>query len=67
MTAMAEAGTVNMLKVKLIRSPIGGTARQRQTLRGLGLKRLGTMVIVRDNEPTRGRIRTVAHLVEVKS
>jgi large subunit ribosomal protein L30 len=62
--AMAES---NMLKVRLTRSPIGCTQRQRQTLRGLGLTRVGKAVIVHDNEATRGRIRAVAHLVEVKS
>lgn len=56
-----------MLKVRLTRSPIGSTQRQRQTLLGLGLTRVGKTVIVHDNEPTRGRIRAVAHLVEVKS
>jgi len=61
---MAEA---SMLKVRLTRSPIGSTQRQRQTLRGLGLTRVGKTVIVYDNEPTRGRIRVVQHLVEVKS
>jgi len=62
--AMAEP---SMLKVKLTRSPIGCTQRQRQTLRGLGLTRVGKAVIVHDNEATRGRIRAVAHLIEVKS
>jgi large subunit ribosomal protein L30 len=61
---MAEA---NMLKVRLTRSPIGSSQRQRQTLRGLGLTRVGKTVIVHDTEPARGRIRTVAHLIEVKS
>lgn len=54
-----------MLKVRLTRSPIGSTQRQRQTLRGLGLTRVGKTVIVHDNEPTRGRIRVVQHLIEV--
>jgi len=56
-----------MLKVKLVRSMIGSTQRQRETLRGLGLTRLGRSVIVHDNAPTRGRLRTVGHLIEVKS
>lgn len=56
-----------MLKVTLRRSAIGSTQRQRQTLRGLGLTRVGKTVIVRDGETTRGRIRAVAHLIEVKS
>jgi large subunit ribosomal protein L30 len=63
-TPMADT---RMLKVTLVRSPIGGTQRQRQTLLGLGLKRMGRTVIVHDNAPTRGRIRVVAHLVEVES
>ena len=56
-----------MLKITLRRSPIGCTQRIRHTLRGLGLKRLGRTVIVRDSAPTQGRLRAVAHLVEVKS
>ena len=61
---MTEPG---MLKVRLVRSPISTTQRQRQTLRGLGLTRLNQTVIVHDNPPTRGRIRSVGHLIEVKS
>ncbi len=61
---MAEAGT---LKVTLVASPIGQTQRQRQTLRGLGLTRVGKTVAVPDNPPTRGMIRKVAHLVRVES
>jgi large subunit ribosomal protein L30 len=56
-----------MLRVTLVRSAIGCTQRQRQTLRGLGLTRLRKTVIVRDNEPMRGRLRTVGHLVAVES
>ena len=56
-----------MLKITLRRSPIGCTQRIRHTLRGLGLKRLGRTVIVRDSAPTQGRLRAVAHLIEVKS
>jgi len=61
---MTEA---RMLKVRLVRSPIGGTQRQRQTLRALGLTRVGRSAVVHDNLPTRGRIRSVAHLIEVDS
>ena len=56
-----------MLKVTLVRSPIGSTERVRETLRALGLSRMGKTVIVNDNAPTQGRIQRVAHLVEVKS
>ena len=56
-----------MLKLTLVRSPIGTIERVRQTLRALGLNRVGKTVIVHDNLPTQGRIRRVAHLIEVKS
>ncbi len=56
-----------MLKVTLVRSPIGSTQAVRQTLRALGLARPGRTSIVRDNPESQGRIRKVAHLVEVKS
>jgi len=56
-----------MLKVTLTRSQIGSTERQRQTLRALGLTRVGKTVVVRDNPPNRGRVRTVQHLVDVES
>ena len=56
-----------MLKVTLLRSPIGGTYRQRQTLRTLGLTRIRKTVLVADSKPQRGRLRVVSHLIEVQS
>jgi large subunit ribosomal protein L30 len=53
------------LKVTQVRSQIGGTRRQRESLRGLGLRRIGTSVVVADTPSTRGLIEKVAHLVEV--
>jgi large subunit ribosomal protein L30 len=54
------------LKVTQIRSGIGGTERQRLTLKGLGLTRMGRSVVLVDNLAVRGMIRKVAHLVEVE-
>jgi len=56
-----------MLKLRLLRSPIGQTTRQRDTLRGLGLNRPGRTVIVRDSDAVRGMVRKVQHLVQVES
>ncbi|MBI4515039.1 MAG: 50S ribosomal protein L30 [Deltaproteobacteria bacterium] len=56
-----------MLKVTLKRSPIGQTTRQRDSLRGLGLTRVGRTVIVRESDQVRGLIRKVLHLIEVES
>lgn len=57
-----------VIRIKLVRSPIGTTDRVRETLCGLGLTRVG-----RERELTRtpmveGMLRRVAHLVaEVQS
>jgi large subunit ribosomal protein L30 len=56
-----------MLKVTLKGSPIGQTQRQRQTLRGLGLTRIGRTVVVRETAATLGMIQKIAHLVRVES
>lgn len=61
---MSEA---RMIKLRLTRSPIGHNARQRDTLRGLGLTRMGRTVILRDSEAVRGMVRKVQHLVQVES
>jgi len=53
------------LKVTQVRSQIGGTRRQRESLRGLGLRRIGASVTVTDTPAMRGLIEKVAHLVEV--
>jgi large subunit ribosomal protein L30 len=59
---MAERKT---LKVKQVRSQIGGTRRQRESLRGLGLRGIGWSAEVPDTPATRGLIEKVAHLVQV--
>ncbi len=58
--------TDKMIKVTLRRSGIGTSPRQRQTLRGLGLTRLGRSVIVKDSAAVRGMIAKVAHLVDTE-
>lgn len=55
-----------MLKVTQIKSAIGGKQKQRDTLRTLGLRRIGQTVERPDDEVTRGMIRAVAHLVTVE-
>lgn len=54
------------LKVTQVRSPIGGTANQRDTLRTLGLKRMHDVVVKEDRPEIRGMVRMVAHLVAVE-
>jgi large subunit ribosomal protein L30 len=54
------------LKVTQVRSGIGGKRNQRETLRSLGLRRIGTTVVRPDDPQNRGMIATVRHLVTVE-
>jgi large subunit ribosomal protein L30 len=54
------------LRVKQVKSGIGFTQRQRQTLRGLGLKRMLQVVELEDTPAVRGMITSIAHLVRVE-
>ena len=54
------------LKVTQKKSEIGGTSSQRNTLRSLGLKRIGDVVVKEDRPEIRGMVTTVAHLVVVE-
>jgi large subunit ribosomal protein L30 len=55
-----------IIKVTLRKSAIGTSPRQRLTLKGLGLTRIGRPVIVKDSPAVRGMILKVAHLVETE-
>jgi len=57
-----KEGTV---KVKWVVSFIGCTDDMRDTIRGLGLRRLHQVVERQDTPETRGMIHKVRHLVEV--
>ena len=54
------------LKVVQTRSGIGGKQNQRDTLRSLGLKRIGDVVVKEDRPEIRGMVNTVTHLVTVE-
>jgi large subunit ribosomal protein L30 len=54
------------LKVTQVRSALSRGAKQRGTIRALGLKRLGHSVVHEDKPEIRGMIRAVSHLVEVE-
>jgi large subunit ribosomal protein L30 len=48
------------------RSSSGSNKRQLDTLRSLGLRRIGHTVEVKDCDQARGMVHAVRHLVEVK-
>jgi large subunit ribosomal protein L30 len=54
------------LKVTQLKSGIGGKQNQRDTLRSLGLKRIGDTVVKEDRPEIRGMVDTVRHLVSVE-
>jgi len=54
------------LKVSQVKSGIGSKQNQRDTLRTLGLKRIGDVAAHEDRPEIRGMISTVSHLVAVE-
>ncbi len=54
------------LKVTQLKSTIGCKQNQRDTLRSLGLKRIGDAVVKEDRPEVRGMVQTVRHLVTVE-
>ena len=54
------------LKVSQVRSGIGCKENQKQTLRSLGLKRVGDVAAHEDRPEIRGMITTVSHLIAVE-
>ncbi|MBD0282991.1 MAG: 50S ribosomal protein L30 [Thermoleophilaceae bacterium] len=54
------------LKITQVRSVNGGSRRQRETLRTLGLGKIGRTSEREDGPAVRGLIHTVRHLVEVR-
>ena len=54
------------LRVTQTKGKISEKQNQRDTLRSLGLKRIGDVVVREDNAQNRGYVRTVAHLVKVE-
>ena len=49
------------LRITQTKSTIGGKHKQRETLRTLGLRRIGQTVVREDNSQVRGMIHVVSH------
>lgn len=58
--------TKKTVRVRQVRSGIGFPVRQRQTLRGLGLRRMQQLVELEDTPAVRGMITSIGHLVRVE-
>lgn len=53
------------ITVKLVGSPIRRDSRQREYIKALGLRRLGSQKELVDSPAVRGLLRKAAHMVEV--
>ncbi len=54
------------LRITQIKGRISEKQNQRDTLRSLGLRRIGAVVVRPDNAQNRGYVNTVAHLGQVE-
>ncbi|MFQ6000400.1 MAG: 50S ribosomal protein L30 [Anaerolineae bacterium] len=54
------------LRITWVKSSIGYSQRQKDTIRALGLKRLGDRVEREDSPSLRGMVQKVSHLVKVE-
>ncbi len=55
------------LKVTLVRSVIGRPQKQREVVKGLGLRRISSSVVRKDCPEIRGMINKIVHLVRVEA
>ena len=59
---MASEST-NLVKVTYVKSVIGYSQRQKDTVKSLGLRHIGDTAVHADSAPIRGMLRAVSHLV----
>lgn len=54
------------LKITLVKSTIGAVPKNKAVVESMGLRRIGSSVILPDNDATKGQIRKVSHLLKVE-
>ena len=64
--APKQAKKMGELKIQLVRSVIGRPQKQREVVKGLGLRRINSVAIPKDCPEIRGMINKVSHLVNVE-
>ena len=53
------------VKIQLVRSPIGCKESHRATVRGLGLRKMGSTSELEDTPAVRGMINKISYLIKV--
>ena len=56
---------MSAVSITQVKSSNGSNGRQRDTLRSLGLRRIGQTVEVKDTPQSRGMVHRVRHLVRI--
>lgn len=54
------------LKITLIKSTIGAVPKNKAIVESMGLRKIGSSVILPDNDATKGQIRQVGYLLKVE-
>ena len=60
------AKNAKKLKITLVKSTIGAVPKNKAVIKSMGFHKLGSSVILPDNESTRGQIRLIAPFVKVE-
>lgn len=55
-----------MLKITLVKSPIGAVPKNRATIEAMGLNKLGKSILLPDNDCTKGMIKKVGFMLKVE-
>ncbi len=61
-----QAETKSVLRVTLVKSPIGFPEPQKRTVRALGLNRMHQTVEHNDSPALRGMLQSVIHLLQIE-
>jgi large subunit ribosomal protein L30 len=64
--APKKAKETKELRIQLVRSVIGRPKRQREVVKGLGLRKIDSAVVRKDCPEIRGMINKISHLVSVE-
>ena len=54
-----------MIKIKLVKSPIGRTSNHKLCVKGLGFKKLNQIVEIQDTQSNKGMINKISDMIEV--
>jgi len=54
-----------MIKIKLVKSPIGRNSNHKLCVKGLGFKKLNQIVEIQDTQSNKGMINKISDMIEV--